>query len=120
MTDARTRQLRRNMTDAERRLWGRLRKEALGYDFRRQHRLGVYVVDFVCLERRLIVEVDGGQHNMPKGLARDATRTRWLENDGYEVLRFQNTDVLTSTDDIVETIWHALRKSRPGLPPSIR
>ena len=104
------------MTDAEKRLWGRLRNEALGYDFRRQHRIGVYIVDFVCLERKLIVEVDGGQHNEPSGIEHDARRTAWLNDVGYDVLRFWNNDVLAGTDDVVETIWHALRKPRSGLP----
>ncbi|MDP1626485.1 endonuclease domain-containing protein [Parvibaculum sp.] len=117
MVDPALRNLRKNMTEAERRLWSRLRKEALGYEFRRQHRLGSWIVDFVCLERRLVVEVDGGQHNMSAGVARDTRRTEWLEADGFEVLRFWNNDVLAKTDKVVETIWHALRKPRPGLPP---
>lgn len=108
------------MTDAERRLWNRLRNEALGYDFRRQHRLGDYIVDFVCLERKLVIEVDGGQHNLAPGIARDEKRTAWLRSDGYEVLRFWNNEVLAATDDVVETIWHALRAAREGLPPALR
>src|SRR5690606_34443716 len=108
---------RRNMTDVERRLWARLRNAALGYEFRRQHKLGAYIVDFVCLERRLVIEVDGGQHNLDPGLQRDQRRTAWLENDGYKVLRFWNNEVLAATDDVIETIWHVLREVRPGLPP---
>ena len=105
------------MTDAERRLWGKLRRAALGYEFRRQHRLGPYIVDFVCLERRLVIEVDGGQHNLARGIAHDARRTAWLEGDGHRVLRFWNNEVLLATDDVVNTIWHALRDERDGLPP---
>ncbi len=108
------------MTDAEKRLWGRLRREALGYDFRRQHPLGAYVVDFVCLERKLIVEVDGGQHNFQPGLKSDALRTGWLNERGYTVLRFWNNDVLLRTDDVIETIWQALREPRKGLPSAKR
>ena len=108
------------MTEAERRLWSRLRNEALGYDFRRQHSLGNYIVDFVCLERRLIIEVDGGQHNLEPGIARDRPRTAWLKSRGYEVFRFWNNEVLAATDDVVDTIWHALRKERPDLPPALR
>ena len=108
------------MTEAERRLWNRLRNEAPGYDFRRQHSLGTYIVDFVCLERRLIIEVDGGQHNLEPGIAHDKRRTAWLKSCGYEVLRFWNNEVLAATDDVVETIWHALRKERPDLPPASR
>lgn len=108
------------MTDAEKRLWGRLRKEALGYDFRRQHPLGPYVVDFVCLERKLVVEVDGGRHNLQPGLESDALRTGWLNERGYKVLRFWNNDALLRTDDVIETIWHALREPRTDLPPVMR
>lgn len=117
MTDPYTKHLRRNMTDAERRLWSRLRNRALGYEFRRQHRLGSYIVDFVCLERRLVVEADGAQHNLEPGIARDARRTAWLESRAYRVLRFWNNELLLATDDVVNTIWHALREEREGLPP---
>ncbi|MEQ8328806.1 MAG: endonuclease domain-containing protein [Parvibaculum sp.] len=99
------------MTEAEKRLWGRLRGNRLGVHFRRQHRVGPYIVDFACLERKLIVEVDGGQHNEPKGLARDDRRTAFLNRDGYTVLRFWNNDVLARTDDVVETIWNHLNKA---------
>ena len=108
MGDLRARQLRRNMTEAEKRLWSRLRSNRLGVHFRRQHRVGPYIVDFACLERKLIVEVDGGQHNEPDGLAHDARRTVFLNRDGYTVLRFWNNEVLGRTDDVVETIWHHL------------
>ena len=104
------------MTDAERRLWSRLRGNALGFHFRRQHRLGIYIVDFACLERRLIVEADGGQHNQPRGLVHDDRRTKWLNDTGFDVLRFWNNDVLLRTEEVVETIWHELRKARYGLP----
>jgi lysyl-tRNA synthetase class 2 len=117
MTDPYTKYLRHNMTDAERRLWSRLRSNALGYKFRRQHGLGPYIVDFVCLERRLVIEVDGGQHNQIPGIAYDMRRTAWLEGESYRVLRFWNNDVLLATNDVVETIWNALREEREGLPP---
>ncbi|WP_421865409.1 endonuclease domain-containing protein [Parvibaculum sp.] len=120
MADSIVRSLRGNMTDAERRLWGRLRRDAFGYNFRRQHRLDRYVVDFVCLELRLIIEIDGGQHNLASGIARDRLRTAWLESRGYEVLRFWNNEVLLATNDVVETVWHALRRPRSGLPPATR
>lgn len=96
------------MTEAEMRLWARLRANRLGCHFRRQHRIGPYVVDFACLERKLIVEVDGGHHNEPKGAAHDARRTDFLQRDGYDVLRFWNNDVLARTDNVVETIWSHL------------
>ncbi|MEQ8327640.1 MAG: endonuclease domain-containing protein [Parvibaculum sp.] len=116
MGDVQTRHLRKSMTDAERRLWSRLRGNALGFHFRRQHRIGIYVADFVCLERQLVVEADGGQHNLPGGLVRDDRRTAWLNSVGYDVLRFWNNDVLLKTDEVVETIWRELRKARYELP----
>ena len=70
--------LRRNQTDAELKLWSRLRRSALGHRFRKQHPLGPYIADFVCLERRLIIEADGGQHGDIRA-DHDAARTRWLE-----------------------------------------
>lgn len=98
------------MTEAEKRLWGRLRRNTLGCHFRRQHPIGPYIVDFVCLERKLVIEVDGGQHNEPRGLAHDNRRTGFLNGDGYAVLRFWNNDVLAKTDDVIETIWNVLRE----------
>ncbi|MEP5248372.1 MAG: endonuclease domain-containing protein [Alphaproteobacteria bacterium] len=100
------------MTEAEKRLWSRLRSNRLGVHFRRQHRVGPYIVDFACLERKLIVEVDGGQHNERDGLAHDARRTDFLNRYGYSVLRFWNNDVLARTDDVVETIWYHLNPAK--------
>jgi very-short-patch-repair endonuclease len=99
------RRLRLTPTDAETRLWSRLRKKQLdGFGFRRQHPLGPYVADFVCAEARLIVEVDGGQH-----AEEDDTRTRWLEGRGYRVIRFWNSDVLANTEGVLLAILDALR-----------
>lgn len=111
MTEAlirhRARQLRRNMTDAERVLWSRLRKRQLeGYRFRRQYPLGRYIVDFICLQQRLVIEIDGGQHNDQQTY--DDMRTTWLEAQGYRVLRFWNNDVLDYTEAVVEIIAAAL------------
>src|SRR5581483_1370190 len=98
MSTSRARQLRKSMTDAERRLWSKLRGQQLaGLKFRRQAPIGPYIVDFVCLERKLVVEVDGGQH------ARDGTddrRTAWLEREGYRVIRFWNNDILRNTEGV--------------------
>jgi lysyl-tRNA synthetase class 2 len=99
--------LRRNQTDAERVLWFRLRDRRLGgWKFRRQMPLGIYVVDFCCESRRLIVELDGGQHI--KRAIDDQRRTRALEAMGYLVLRFWNNDVLHNTDGVVESILATL------------
>jgi len=93
----RARGLRTEMTDAEVRLWIRLRGEQIdGYRFRRQVPMGPYVVDFACLKARLVIEVDGGQH--AEALERDDRRTAWLEARGFRVLRFWNTDVLQRTE----------------------
>jgi len=103
------RELRKNMTDAERVLWFRLRsRQVEGRKFRRQHPIGRYVVDFVCLERRLIVEVDGSQHmDNPN----DEIRTRWLEREGYKVLRFWDNEVLMETDAVMEVIKESVADS---------
>ncbi len=102
------RKLRGNQTDAEQRLWSRLRKrQCVGFQFRRQVPIGSYIVDFACLSESLIVEVDGGQHANQR--EKDAERTRWLEAEEYRVLRFWNHDVLENTDGVVESIEQALR-----------
>jgi very-short-patch-repair endonuclease len=89
MSRQRARQLRKDMTEAERALWAKLRRrQVLGHKFRRQQQLGAYVVDFVCLDKKLVVELDGGQHARRHDC--DAQRTRWLEAQGFEVLRFWN------------------------------
>jgi very-short-patch-repair endonuclease len=105
------RKLRRNMTDAERLLWRHLRAHRLdGQKFRRQHPLGPYVVDFVHLGARLIVEADGGQHNESNT---DVVRDGWLQAQGFRVLRFWNNDILTRTDAVLEAIWRAVIETTP-------
>jgi very-short-patch-repair endonuclease len=89
---SRARRLRRSSTDAERRLWYRIRPRALaGHKFVHQEPIGRYVVDFVCRERRLIIELDGGQHATNE---RDVVREQWLTAQHYRVLRFWNNDVM--------------------------
>jgi len=89
------RALRRNPTEAERRLWSRLRHGQLdGFRFRRQVPLGPYIADFACLSARLIVEVDGGQHASRS--EQDGRRTTWLESSGFRVVRFWNHEVFTT------------------------
>ncbi len=98
-------------TDAETRLWSRLRRKQFeGHRFRRQVPLGVYVADFVCPDARLVVESDGGQH---AERAADTGRTAWLETQGYRVLRLWNNDVLGNTDGVVAAIRSALAKYPP-------
>ena len=116
MAKSTARALRKNPTDAERFLWRRLRLRQIdGQKFRRQQVLGSYVIDFVCLEKRLIVELDGGQH--AERVPYDAARTAWLETQGFRVLRFWNTEVFKSIDPVVEVIAAALKDERP--PTSI-
>ena len=103
MTNERARTLRKTATDAEQCLWQKLRRSQIaGAKFRRQQPIGLFVVDFVCFEARVVVEVDGGQH-AERG-PYDERRTRWLEAQGYRVLRFWNNDVLVQTDVVAEAI----------------
>ena len=105
------RRMRHAPTDAESRLWRNLRAGRLvGYKFRRQQPLGRFILDFVCFEQRLIVEVDGGQHVEARVV--DASRTAWLESQGYRVLRFWNDDVLLRTNLVLEEILRALTQNR--------
>jgi very-short-patch-repair endonuclease len=91
----RAKQLRKSSTDAERLLWRVLRsRQIAGYKFRRQQPLGEFIVDFVCLEKRLVVEVDGGQHTEALQAAHDSERSAWLEQQGFSVLRFWDHEVL--------------------------
>jgi len=110
----RKKHLRRNATDAERRLWSRLRASQLGHKFRRQHELLGYIVDFVCLERRLVVELDGGQH--ADDVAYDERRSCALASLGLRVLRFWNDQALLETDGVIAAIDLALRDVPPPHP----
>ena len=101
------RALRRDLTDAERLIWCRLRNRGLyGHKFRRQHPVGPYVVDFVCIEERLVVEIDGGQH--AEQAARDEMRSVFLKAKGYRVLRFWNNEVMANIEGVLAAIAAAL------------
>jgi adenine-specific DNA-methyltransferase len=104
------RKLRREQTHAEHRLWSALRNRHLGdHKFRRQQPIGPYIVDFVCFEARLIVELDGDQHDRPEAIAYDALRTAFLKSRGFRVLRFWNRDMDQSADSVVHAILIAAR-----------
>jgi very-short-patch-repair endonuclease len=108
------RQLRRAMTPAEQRLWFYLRRRQLGdFRFRRQHPIGSFVVDFVCIERGCVVEVDGSQHLDSES---DRARDAWLRRQGFHVLRCWNHDVLERTEQVLEALLATLRESAPIRP----
>ena len=104
----RARTLRRRSTDAERLLWHHLRSRQLaGLKFRRQHVLGRYIIDFICLDHNLVIEVDGGQHAVQP--EPDARRDAQLAEQGYRVLRFWNHEVLGNIEGVLETVAEATR-----------
>jgi very-short-patch-repair endonuclease len=110
------RRLRTNMTDAERCLWRHLRlRQLAGCRFRRQHPFGPYLLDFACVERRLVIELDGGQHCA----SRDGERDAWIRAGGFVIVRFWNNDVLNRTQEVLEQILEALGSPspHPNLPP---
>jgi len=114
----RARRLRRYQSDAERKIWFNLRDRRLAsWKFSRQKPIGPYIVDFVCREASLIVEIDGGQH--ADRVARDEARTAYLESLGYRVIRFWNNEVLSNTDAVMEPILHELTTD-PSPQPSPR
>jgi very-short-patch-repair endonuclease len=115
MSKARARLLREKQTDAERELWRRLRDCRLsGWKFKRQVPKGPYIADFCCAEANLIIELDGGQHSDEAAVAYDARRTEFLQNSGYRVVRFWNSEIFTNLDGVIDAIWARLQE--PPLP----
>ena len=109
----RARQLRGNATNVEKLLWGALRgRRFQRFKFRRQHPIGRYVVDFVCVPQRLIIELDGGQHALRQH--RDEIRTRYLESEGFRVIRFWNNDVNANLEGVLMTILNVLEAPSPA------
>ena len=106
--------LRHNQTEAEQRLWYHLRAHRfMGYKFKRQKPIGRYIVDFICMEQRLIIELDGGQHS--EQVAYDWQRDAWLRGQGYSVLRFWNNDVMQQTESVLQQIHNT---PSPGPSPA--
>ena len=101
-----SRKLRNNLTEAEKYLWYVLRAENLGFKFRRQEPIGNYIVDFVCYQKKLIIELDGGQHYES---ADDKERDEWLKSQGFAILRFWNNEVLENRDGVVLKIMQHLK-----------
>ena len=110
-----SRQLRRRSTDVERLLWSKMRDRQLaGAKFRRQHPIGPYIVDFLCLEQRLVIELDGGQHAHRS--RQDADRDQWLELRGYRVLRFWNNDAMRNVEGVLQRISEVLERDADSEP----
>ena len=109
-TQANAKTLRKRLTEAEQRLWSKLRRRQLrGYKFRRQYPVGAYVADFACIEACLVIEVDGGQHHERQ--EQDAARTRTLQQHGFRVLRFWNNEVLGETESVLAVIADELGRA---------
>ncbi|MEO6353266.1 MAG: endonuclease domain-containing protein, partial [Burkholderiaceae bacterium] len=103
MLTANARSLRKDMTNTERKLWHVLRgKQLLACRFRRQYPIGPYIADFACIDKKLLIELDGGQHQ--EQIAYDQKRTTFLEMQGWQVLRFWNTEVMNNMDGVLMTI----------------
>lgn len=112
-TQLRARELRQHLTDAERRLWLHLRlRRVSGYRFRRQVPIGPYIADFACLDPRIVVEVDGGQHAIQENY--DAKRDAFLKEQGFRVLRFWANEVLAQTDGVLDVIYRAMEETPPS------
>jgi adenine-specific DNA-methyltransferase len=108
------RELRSQMTNAESLLWKQLKgRRFQGFKFRRQRPLGPYILDFICLEAGLVIEIDGGQHNEQQ--AHDQARTALIETQGLTVIRFWNHEVLNETPAVLEKIWQTLQALTPAL-----
>jgi len=107
------RKLRNNPTEAEKHLWCVLRSRNLGVKFRRQAIIGPYIVDFVCFEKKLVIEVDGGWHDQSR---RDILRDEWLRGQRFEILRFWNNDVLANLEGVFQKIEGRLTPPSLALP----
>ncbi len=118
MANTYARELRRNMTQAERRLWSAVRgKRLLGLKFRRQQPIGPLIVDFVFVEAGLIIELDGAQHHDEEQFWYDYRRTKFLETKGYRVMRFNNSDVLKFPAQVIEQILSFVQRRPPSVSP---
>jgi very-short-patch-repair endonuclease len=119
MANKRARQLRTNQTDAERKLWRHLRLlKPHGFHFRRQVPIDRYIVDFACYSTRLVIELDGGQHNFSGHARVDRARDTYLQEQGFRVLRFWNNDVLQNVEGTMQRIMATLTLETPTPNPS--
>lgn len=109
------RTLRKNMTETERLLWSRIRRKQLkDFQFYRQKTIGNYIVDFYCPSGKLIVELDGIQHYLEEGIRKDKKRDQYLNQLGFNVLRFPSAEVFKNIDEIVEEIYRSLPQKSPN------
>ena len=116
----RSRALRHEATEAERFVWLRInRRQIFGLGFRRQHPIGPYIVDFYCPEKKLILELDGGQHGEPSEKMKDAERTRYFESYGLRVLRFWNSEVFKDWEGVREGICRVVGSGRAPATPTL-
>ena len=100
-----SRELRKNMTVQERKLWNIIRnRQFFGYRFRRQFPIGQYIVDFVCREKKIIIEIDGGQHNEINNIEYDKKRTEFLNSEGFKVIRFWNNEIDNNIDGVYKKL----------------
>ena len=112
-----SRELRKNMTDAERLLWSKIRNKQLkGYRFARQKIIGDYIVDFFCSQALLVIELDGGQHYTTEGIQKDRIRDRFISNPGIRVLKFSDRDILTNISGVIDVILGYLYNQNPPSP----
>ena len=111
---ARARELRQPQTPAETRLWQALRNRHFEYKFRRQHPIDRFIVDFYCAQARLCIEIDGDTHSEPSQAAYDAARTQYLQERGYQVIRFSNADVQSGLEAVLEQIGRVARERGEG------
>jgi very-short-patch-repair endonuclease len=119
MANDRARALRNNQTNAEKRLWRQLRVlKAHGFHFRRQVPIDHLIVDFACFSARIVIEVDGGQHNMEEGRSTDKQRDAYLNRNGFKVQRFWNNDVLRNSEGVMYVIQGALNLNTPTPNPT--
>ncbi len=100
---------RSNQTEAESLLWLMVKGNRLGRKFKRQHIIGCFIADFVCIETKLIIEIDGGYHSLPDQQTSDKERTAWLESQGFRVIRFTNAEVMQNTTNVLQKIKEKLK-----------
>lgn len=98
------------MTEAETLLWSLMRRNTLGQKFRRQYVIGDFIVDFICLNKKLVIEVDGGYHAEPRQIEDDSLRQQWLEDRGFKVIRFTNEEVVSIPDRVCKQIQGYLQQ----------